>query len=169
MRNLRNHMRGVVLFFINHLMSGNYLWEVKNSLLRLCGVKIGEKVKIVGPMTIDVCSNLEIGDECWIGKNFSINGNKDVIIGKNCDLAPDVCFETGTHKIGDGSRRAGEGYCEPIVIGDGCWLGVRVTVLSGVTIGAGSVVAAGAVVTRNVSPNVVVGGVPAKTIKKLEV
>jgi len=165
--NMRNNFRGIILFFINHFMAGNYLWKVKSCLIRLSGVSIGHNVKVVAPIKIDICSNVQIGDNCWIGKNLKIIGNADVTIGKNCDFAPDICLVTGNHEIGTYERRAGKGYCEPIHIGEGCWIGVRVTILSGVNVGNGSILAAGSVVNKSVDDNVVVGGVPAKTIKSL--
>lgn len=165
--NIKNHCRKIVLFVINHFMSGNYLWKTKNKLLRLFGVSIGENVKIVGPLKIDVCSNLKIGDNCWIGRNLTVMGNSDVVIGDNCDLAPDVYFVTGTHEIGDFKRRAGKGYCQPINVGHGCWIGVKAILLAGVNLGDGCVVAAGSVVNKSVENNLLVGGIPARTLKKL--
>lgn len=164
---IKNCLKKVILFFINHFMVGNYLWEIKNILLRFAGISIGHNVKIVGPIKIDVCSNLSIGNNCWIGKNLNIIGNADVIIGDYCDFAPDVFLETGTHEIGNTERRAGRGYCESIHIGSGCWIGIRTTILPGVKIGNGCVVAAGAVVNKSVRENVLIGGVPAKIIKVL--
>lgn len=70
--------------------------------------------------------------------------------------------------MGSSERRAGAGWAKPIHIEDGCWIGARVTVLGGVRIGRGSVVAAGAVVTRDVPENCLVGGVPARLLRQLE-
>jgi acetyltransferase-like isoleucine patch superfamily enzyme len=79
-----------------------------------------------------------------------------------------VLLLTGGHVIGPPGRRAAELTCEPIVVGTGAWLGARVTVLPGVTIGDGAVVAAGAVVTRDVAPHTVVAGVPARHLNDLD-
>lgn len=165
---IRNRIRGVTLFFINHFMSGNFFWSLKRGLLRATGVRIGKNVKIVGPLHIGVCSNLSIGDNSWIGKNFTVYGNADASVGSNCDIAPDVVLETGAHEIGSAARRAGRGYCGPIAIEDGCWIGVKAILLAGVTVESGSIVAAGAVVNKNVPMNTVVGGVPAVVKKELE-
>jgi len=86
----------------------------------------------------------------------------------NCDIGPNVSFVTGTHLIGKFNRRAGLGFSSRIKIGDGCWIGASVVILGGVKIGNGSVVAAGAVVINNIPKNTLVGGVPAKLIKKLK-
>lgn len=163
---LRNHIRSFILWIINHFMAGNYLWFLKSFLLKLTGVKIGKNVKIVGPLFIDVCIDLTIGDNTWVGKNLTILGNANVNIGENCDIAPYVCLETGTHEIGTSERRAGKGYCESISIEKGCWIGIRATILPGVSIGSGAIVAAGAVVNKNVESNIIAGGIPAKKLKE---
>lgn len=81
----------------------------------------------------------------------------------------DVCLCTGTHQIDAHEREeTGGSYALPIRIEDECWISVGAKILPGVTIGKGSTVAAGAVVTKDVEPYVVVGGVPAKVIKRLE-
>lgn len=164
---IKRRIRGVVLWLINHLLSGNRFWALKRCLLNNVGVTVGKNTKIVGPIEMGVCSDLSIGENCWIGKDFTIYGNAAVSIGNNCDIAPDVSFATGTHKIGTHERRTGEGYCEPIHIGSGCWLGLKCIILSGVTINDGSIVGAGAVVTKSFEDDLILGGVPARIIKRL--
>jgi acetyltransferase-like isoleucine patch superfamily enzyme len=78
-----------------------------------------------------------------------------------------VCICTGTHDIDPIVRREGSSFALPIVIEDDVWIGASVTILPGVRIKKGSMVAAGAVVARDVEEGVVVGGVPAKVIRKL--
>jgi acetyltransferase-like isoleucine patch superfamily enzyme len=75
-----------------------------------------------------------------------------------------LVMDTDFHAVGDHTK---PGECSPVVIEDDVWLGARVTVLKGVHIGRGAVVAAGAVVTRDVPPYTLVGGVPAKVIRTL--
>ena len=104
------------------------------------------------------------------------NPDEKVVIGNYCSIGPDCVFMTGGEHRYDGLStypfRVKLGLCEnesitrgPIVLEDDVWLGLRVTVMSGVTIGRGAVVAAGAVVTKDVPPYAIVGGVPAKVIK----
>lgn len=104
------------------------------------------------------------------------NPNERVQIGNYCSIGPECVFMTGGEhpydRLSTYPFHAKLGLCEnesvsrgPIVLEDDVWLGFRVTVMSGVRIGKGAVVAAGAVVTKDVPPYAIVGGVPAKVIK----
>lgn len=155
------------IFLVNKIFAGTNSkhYEVKRKLLNRIGYNIGEGTKIVG--LIYNTGNLTVGKNCWIGKNFTVNGNGAVMIGDNCDIAPDVVFQTGSHNIGSSERRAGKGYNADITVGNGTWIGVRATILSDVKIGNSCVIAACACVTKNIDDNVLAGGVPAKQIKDL--
>ena len=85
------------------------------------------------------------------------------------DLGPEVTFQTGGHAIGDRTRRAGEGEIYHQVIGNGTWIGGRSTICNNSSVGNGCVVAACACVVHDVPDNTLVGGVPAKVIRSLEV
>lgn len=100
----------------------------------------------------------------------SIYDNAAVYIGDRTLISPDVCICTGTHPVDMRSREEAQGtsFAMPIVIEADCWIGARVTILPGVRIGRGACVAAGAVVTKDVEPETLVGGTPAKLIKKLK-
>ena len=76
-------------------------------------------------------------------------------------------FITSTHVIGDETMRASEGISKPITIGNGCWIGSNSTVLPGVNIGNGTIIAAGSVVVHDCEENSLYAGVPAKKIKQL--
>nr|WP_243895920.1 acyltransferase [Paenibacillus sp. F411] len=76
-------------------------------------------------------------------------------------------FCTDTHEIGTSDERGGERKLLPIKVDDGCWIGARVTILPGVTVGQGCIIAAGAVVTKDCEPNGLYAGVPARRIKDL--
>jgi maltose O-acetyltransferase len=75
---------------------------------------------------------------------------------------------TSSHHIGNQIHRAGPLTTAPVIIENGTWIGARSVVLPGVTVGAGSVVASGAIVTRNVPPNTLVGGVPARVLRTID-
>ena len=157
--------RCFVYYVINHLLSGTRCFNIKRSLLRAVGYKIGEGTKIVGPLYNT--GELNIGKNCWIGKNLIVNGNGIVNIGDNCDIAPEVTFLTGGHEIGDSVRRAGKGEKYTIVVGNGTWIGARSTIGRNVNIGESCVIAACSCVMKDVNSNLLVGGVPAKEIKKI--
>lgn len=136
-------------------------------MLNSIGFDIGEGTKVVGP--IDCTGTLKVGKNCWIGKNLSIHGNGSVVIGDNCDIAPDVTFLTGGHTIGSAERRAGQGETYRITVGNGTWIGARTTILGNTIVGNSCVVAACACVHKDVPDHTLVGGVPAKEIRKLDV
>ena len=136
-------------------------------MLNSIGFDIGEGTKVVGP--IDCTGTLKVGKNCWIGKNLSIHGNGSVVIGDNCDIAPDVTFLTGGHAIGSAERRAGQGETYRITVGNGTWIGARTTILGKTAVGNSCVVAACACVHKDVLSHSLVGGVPAKEIRKLDV
>lgn len=111
---LRGLWRKIVLFLVNKVYAGTSSkhFEVKRRLLNsTVGFEIGEGTRIVAP--IECTGTLKIGKACWIGKNLKVNGNGSVVIGDNCDIGPEVTFQTGGHEIGDASRRAGGGHSSP--------------------------------------------------------
>lgn len=160
--------KALVLWFCNKVLIGTHFFKMKRFLLNSCkGVKIGYGSCIVTPVRIPVVSTLTVGDNCWINRDFTIEGNGKVIIGNNCDFGPTVTMTTGSHQIGNENRRAGSGFCGEIMVGDGCWLGNRSVILPNVHIGTGCVVAAGAVVIKSIPNNKLVGGVPAIVLRDL--
>lgn len=156
----------VILFIINHFLCGTHAFAIKRRLLNHAGnINIGINSKIVGP--IYIYGSLCVGDDTWVGHDFRVEGNGNVIIGNRCDVAPLVTCFTGGHLIGDHERRAGEGITKEIEIGDGCWVGGQSVLLQGVKICDGVVIAAGSVVTKNIDEDFLVGGVPAKIIRNM--
>lgn len=163
-----NFKRMIALALTNSILCGTRTWSfsMKRNLLNWAGYKIGENTKIVGP--IFITASLCVGKDTWIGRNFSVNGNGSVEIGDNCDIAPDVSFYTGGHEIGDENRRAGKGINKKIIVKNSCWICAASKLLPGAVIEESCVVAAGAVVTKHIEKNQLVGGVPARTIKRLD-
>ena len=139
-------------------------------LLRtLGGIQIGRNCEIASTARF-VGRHISIGDFCYIGPDTLISGPVEqgrVTIGSNCVLGMQVMVITGSHQLGPPSRRSGKGCFKPITIHDGCRISTRSLLIEGVTIGAGSVVAAGSVVIRDVEPNTLVAGVPAVLKKQL--
>lgn len=155
-----------ILLIINKMLAGTRFFKIKNVLLNRVGPTIGKGTKIVGPLYINFNSGLIIGDNCWIGKDFTIHGNGKTFIGNNCDIAPNVTILNGTHEIGTPLRRAGDGKTLNTTIKDGSWIGAS-SILIGSIINEASIVAAGSIVTKEVKSNTLVGGNPAKIIKEL--
>ena len=163
---LKTVKQTLFMFLVNNIFAGAYLFEVKRRLLNEIGYSLGEGTKVVGPIFCP--GKLKTGSNCWLGRNLTIHGNGTVEIGDNCDIAPDVTFLTGRHEIDSQECRAGEGQPSSISVGEGCWIGTGATLGRNVTIGKGCMVIASACVMKNVPENTLVGGVPARIMKKLD-
>ena len=112
--------------------------------------------------------SIEIGEGTYIGPYTCLAGPGKIAIGHSCSIASHSGIYANNHNFADPTRKIiDQGVtCEGITIEDDCWLGSGVRVLDGVTIGRGSVVGAGAVVTKNIPPYSVAVGVPAKVISR---
>ncbi len=111
-------------------------------------------------------SSVELGDRSGLGIECRISGK--VIIGNDVMMGPRVCCFTANHAFDRTDipmDQQGFSPEKPIVIEDDVWIGANCTLLSGVHVGTGAIVAAGAVVTKDVPPYAIVGGNPAKVIK----
>ena len=145
--------------------------RTRTRVLRLAGFQVGHGTvfsgtpHITGPRRLQ--RRLAIGQRCYINVGCRFDLNERIDIGDEVAIGHDVLFLTASHKVGPAFRRGGPLVAKPIAVGDGAWLGARCVILPGVTVGAGAIVAAGAVVTSDVAPNTVVGGVPAKVISTL--
>ncbi len=140
---------------------------------RVLGWQIGPGATILMGQHVQMGSIRESGRKVTIGSGTVINHGcllyttGGLLISENVSISTGVWLVTGTHDIND--PLFSDSY-KPIVIGNHAWIGVRATILAGVTIGEGAVVMAGAVVARDVPPYAVVGGVPARIVsqRKLE-
>jgi acetyltransferase-like isoleucine patch superfamily enzyme len=110
---------------------------------------------------------IDIEENTYVGPYTCISGHK-IKIGKDCLIASHVSIYASNHNFEDTTRpMISQGYsCKGITIEDDCWLGSKVTVVDGVTIGKGSVIGAGAVVTKDIPPYSVAVGVPAKVVSR---
>lgn len=136
--------------------------EQKSSVQIGNGITIMRYTEVCGKNGLPVV----IGDDTFVNQRCLIRPN--TTLGKNVSVGPDVMFMTDTHKIGPSSKRTGENIYPPIIVGDGCWIGARSTILGNVTIGHGTIIAAGSLVNKDCLPNAVYGGVPARLIRQLE-
>jgi len=150
-------------------LSGNYL---RTLIWRSAGLAVGERARILGPLHIT--GHARWREQVTLGKGTLLTGPVHLDLGARIDigdavyLGHDVTLLTVSHEFGGTEQRCGRAKALPIHIGDGAWLASRVTVLPGVSIGHGAVVAAGAVVTRDVPPNTLVAGVPARIVRSFE-
>ncbi len=124
-------------------------------------VSLAPRIRLMGP-------RLSIGARSFINYDVFIDTADAVSIGADVEIGMRVMLITSTHEFGSTSHRAGASASAPIRIGDGTWIGAGAIVLPGVTIGNGSVVASGSVVTSDVEANSLVGGVPARVLRRLE-
>jgi maltose O-acetyltransferase len=145
---------------------------VRGRMYRLAGFNIGKGAFIMGNLRLTSAfpgfyEKLVIGPGVTIADNVTINLDAPVTIGKNVGIAPHVKIYTGSHKLGPGSSRIGQPAAFPVTIEDGAWVRLGAILVPGVTVGRGAIVAAGAVVLKDVPPNTYVEGNPAAVIRKL--
>jgi maltose O-acetyltransferase len=146
---------------------------LRGRLYRLAGFEIGHGCAILGPLEVlsgiaGIERRLIIGNDVVISSHVTINTDDVVRLEDNVSIGPFVRIYTGTHAIGPGSRRMMLlPTSKPVTIERGAWIGIRALILPGVTVGRGSIVGAGSVVTADVPPNTYVEGNPAKVIRTL--
>lgn len=144
------------------------------AMLRLSGMTLANDVRIDGPVILSTSTRspnarrIAIGEKTYIGRRLKINtGEATITIGDNCLIGPDVVLETTSHSLTEWENGYRKHINSPISIGSRVWIGANAIILPGVKIDDDSVVAAGSVVTKYVSKNALVGGVPAKFIRSL--
>ena len=130
-------------------------------VLRLLGAQIDRSAVLYGGFEIRSPRKLKIGANSCLGHKATLDARGGLTIGENVNFSSEVMIWTAQH---DYRSPTFETDFKPVVVGDYAWLGPRCIILPGVTIGKGAVVAAGAVVSKNVEPYTVVGGVPARKI-----
>ena len=165
------HLRFLVVRVLVALLPRLSFARLRALVYRAGGVDVGRGTLILGSLDVNwqigSLRNLHIGARCMINTPCFIDLNDAVHVEDDVNIGHHVVLCTSNHLIGEPIRRAGRLTSAPIRLGKGCWLGTMVTVLPGVTIGSGAVVAAGAMVTADIPPNVLAGGVPAKVIREL--
>lgn len=139
------------------------LHHCRRFIYRLAGATIGKGSSIHMMATFFSLKNLKVGEDTVIGWRVFLDGRAPLTIGNHVDIASEVMIYNSQHDLD--AEDFGD-VLKPVVIEDYVFIGPRVIIIPGVKIGRGAAVAAGAVVTKDVAPMAIVGGVPAKEIRK---
>ena len=153
---------------ITHKINNEYHTpeEIQELFAELTLKPVNRTLGLMPPFNTDFGKNIHIGKNVFINSGCKMQDQGGIYIGNDVLIGHNACLLTLNHDA-DPENRA-DMHPKPIHIEDKAWLGSNVTVLPGIRIGEGAIVAAGAVVTKDVPANTVVGGVPAKVIKKIE-
>ena len=140
--------------------------EIRELLARLTGQPVPDTVRVFPPLYADFGKNIHLGENVFINDCCHFQDHGGITLGDGCQIGHGVGFATLNHGLAPADRQTT--YPAPIVLGRNVWVGANAAILQGVTIGDNAVVAAGAVVTKDVAANTVVGGVPARLIHVIE-
>jgi len=152
--------------FVNSIAASYFTpLRIRKKIYNIFGIQTFTKA--IRPNCYFGGSNVEIGKGTTINGGCYFENLERIKIGKNCDIAMEVLFCTSTHEIGNSEKRAGKAYGDKIIVEDGCWIGARVTILPGVKVGRGCIIAANSVLINDCDENYMYAGIPAKKIKKL--
>lgn len=139
--------------------------ELRALVSRLVGYRVDDGFRLFPPVYTDFGKNIKIGKDVFVNSGCCFQDQGGVTLGDGCLVGHNVVFATLDHDKRPGRR--GDMTAAPIVVGKDVWIGAHATILKGVTIGDGAIVAAGAVVTRDVPPNTIAAGVPARVVKTI--
>jgi acetyltransferase-like isoleucine patch superfamily enzyme len=140
--------------------------QVRDLLARLTGASVDPSVWMLPPFYTDFGKNIRVGKNVFINHGCEFMDRGGITLEDNVLIGPKVNLITINHPVQPSRRRST--FCAPIVIKRNAWIGVGASVMPGVTIGENAIVAANAVVTKDVAANTVVGGIPAKVIRAFE-
>ena len=169
---MKRVIAATIKYATNHIIAHIPSYTIRHAWYRhVLGWHIGPNISIFMGQYVQMGRVRRSQQKVSIGENTIINWDcmlyttGGLVIGENVSISAGVWLITGTH---DMNHPQFIDTYKPIVIGDYAWIGMRATILGGVTIGEGAVVMAGAVVTHDVPPFAVVGGIPAKVIRQRE-
>ncbi|WP_080873504.1 DapH/DapD/GlmU-related protein [Oceanobacillus timonensis] len=149
-----------------HLNTGVYTDEqIKEQMSQITGQELDEGFSLFLPFTTDFGKNIQIGKNVFINSGCRFQDQGQILIGNQCLIGHNVVLATINHDYNPENR--GTMYLKPVILKDRTWIGSNATILPGVTVGENAVVAAGSVVTKDVAPNTIVGGNPAKLLSTL--
>lgn len=151
-------------------MEMNTKYHTPEELIQLMSQLIGKEVdktfRLFPPFYTDFGKNITLGKDIFINSGCHFQDQGGIDIGDGAFIGHNVVIATINHDLDPAKNR--ENHYAPVVIKPHVWIGSNATILPGVTVGEWAVVAAGAVVTKDVPARTVVGGIPAKVIKKIE-
>lgn len=166
---MRSHLNGiyvgVIWIFSNSIVPHLPSQTLRNLGMRMMGVKMSRNVKWFGGFSVRTPKNLIIEDGVSIGPKVLLDAREGITIHKNAVIAYEAIIWSLNHDYND-VNFVGKGA--PVEIGSYAWICSRAIILPGVNIGEGAIVASGAVVTKDVEPYTIVGGIPAKIIGNRE-
>lgn len=152
--------------FLVHLFGLIPSHTVRKVIQQSAGIKIGKGSTIHMGAVFYEPKGIQIGDDTVIGENAVLDGRDKLTIGNHVAFASEVMVYNSQHDIHDDNFKA---ITKPVAIGDYVFVGPRAIILPGVTVGRGAIVAAGAIVTKDVEQFAIVAGVPAKKIGERKV
>lgn len=162
-KNLRGLKAGAIWWFTNSLLASMPSKHLRWFGLKIVGMNIGKNVRFYQGFHIRNPKGIIINDGVSVGPRVLLDGRCGIRIGIGATLAYDCIIWSLNHDYND-AFFCGKGA--PVEIGSYAWICSRAIVLPGVKVGEGAVVASGAVVTHNVEPYTVVGGIPARVISR---
>lgn len=162
---IRKHAQGLCTK-LNGIPHDDY--AARDALITEILGSMPDNLDLVTPIMVDYGVNIHLGSYVFINANCYLMDCADITIGDHTFIGPYCGFYTATHPLTYKYRNQGLEKALPITIGDNCWLGANVSVMPGVTIGSGCVIAAGAVVTKDIPDNALAAGVPAKVMRIID-
>ncbi|MDB6079964.1 MAG: Galactoside O-acetyltransferase [Akkermansiaceae bacterium] len=141
--------------------------EIRTLFSDLTGQEIDESFSLIPPFYTTGGENIRVGRNVFINQNCTMYDLGGIDIADDVMIGPNVSIITSSHPVEPSQRRASV-IAKPIVIEKNVWIAAGATLIGGVTVGENSVVAAGSVVTRDVPPNTLVGGNPARVIRSID-
>jgi maltose O-acetyltransferase len=166
------HLRLLIANAISGLLPAYTGAAIRMKLYRWAGFDfaksswVGSSVRLMGSST-NFYDNLVVGSGSGISNHVTINLDGKVTIGSNVNVSPHVLIYTASHAVGLGSSRMSDRHALSVTIEDGAWIRLGAIIAPGVSVGAGSIVATGAVVLNDVPPNTYVEGNPARVVREL--
>lgn len=148
----------------------------QRALERLIPSAKGKELGVFAPIFCEYGVNIRVGEGCFVNYNCTFLDVAPIILGDGVWLGANVTLATPNHPFIAEERLPADypdgnhdlEYASPIIIKDGCWICSGAIICGGVTVGENSIVAAGAVVNKDVPPNSIVGGVPARVIREID-